>query len=99
MVVDAFDSVLSAARAGADWAWERIYADLAGSGVGYPRAPGAGGPGGGAAARAGAARAGGRTAADLAGWVIGYLRAHGAADPEDVAGEAFLQVVRDLSRF
>lgn len=62
MVVDAFDSVLAAARAGADWAWERIYADLAGS-------------------------------------VIGYLRAHGARDPEDVAGEVFLQVVRDLPRF
>ena len=62
MVVDAFDSVLSAARAGADWAWERLYADLAGS-------------------------------------VIGYLRVHGAADPEDVAGEVFLQVVRDLPRF
>jgi RNA polymerase sigma-70 factor (ECF subfamily) len=60
--VDAFDSVLSAARAGADWAWERIYADLAGS-------------------------------------VVGYLRVHGAADPEDVAGEVFLQVVRDLPRF
>ena len=62
MVVDAFDSVLAAARAGADWAWERIYGDLAGP-------------------------------------VIGYLRVHGAADPEDVAGEAFLQVVRDLPRF
>ena len=61
MVVDAFDSVLAAARAGADWAWERIYADLAGS-------------------------------------VIGYRRAHGAPDPEDVAGEVFLQVVRDLPR-
>jgi RNA polymerase sigma-70 factor (ECF subfamily) len=60
--VEAFDSVLSAARAGADWAWERIYADLAGS-------------------------------------VVGYLRVHGAADPEDVAGEVFLQVVRDLPRF
>ena len=60
--MDAFDSVLSAARAGADWAWERLYSDLAGS-------------------------------------VVGYLRAHGAADPEDVAGEVFLQVVRDLSRF
>jgi RNA polymerase sigma factor (sigma-70 family) len=60
--VDAFDSVLSAARAGADWAWQRIYADLAGS-------------------------------------VIGYLRTHGAADPEDLAGEVFLQVVRDLPRF
>ena len=60
--MEAFDSVLTAARAGADWAWERIYADLAGS-------------------------------------VIGYLRVHGAADPEDVAGEVFLQVVRDLHRF
>ena len=57
-----FDSVLSAARAGADWAWERIYADLAGP-------------------------------------VIGYLRVHGAAEPEDVAGEVFLQVVRGLPRF
>ncbi|HEV3001255.1 MAG TPA: sigma-70 family RNA polymerase sigma factor [Solirubrobacteraceae bacterium] len=60
--MDAFTSVLSAARAGADWAWERIYADLAGS-------------------------------------VIGYLRVHGAAEPEDLAGEVFLQVVRDLHRF
>ena len=57
-----FDSVLTAARAGADWAWERIYAELAGP-------------------------------------VIGYLRVHGAAEPEDVAGEVFLQVVRDLHRF
>jgi RNA polymerase sigma factor (sigma-70 family) len=61
-MVDAFDSVLAAARAGADWAWERIYTDLAGP-------------------------------------VVGYLRAHGAAEPEDLAGEAFLQVVRDLGRF
>ena len=60
--MDAFASVLTAARAGADWAWGRIYADLSGS-------------------------------------VIGYLRVHGAADPEDVAGEVFLQVVRDLPRF
>ena len=62
MVVDSFDSVLSAARAGSDWAWERIYADLA---------PGIG----------------------------GYLRAHGAADPEDLVGEVFLQVVRNLNGF
>jgi RNA polymerase sigma-70 factor (ECF subfamily) len=62
MVVHAFESVLTAARAGADWAWERIYADLAGS-------------------------------------VIGYLRAHGAAEPEDLAGEVFLHMVRDLPRF
>jgi RNA polymerase sigma factor (sigma-70 family) len=60
--VNSFDSVLTAARAGADWAWERIYSDLAGS-------------------------------------VVGYLRVHGASDPEDVAGEAFLQMVRDLPRF
>jgi RNA polymerase sigma factor (sigma-70 family) len=31
--------------------------------------------------------------------VIGYLRVHGAAEPEDVAGEVFLQIVRDLPRF
>ena len=31
--------------------------------------------------------------------VVGYLRAHGAADPEDVTGEVFLQVVRNLSKF
>lgn len=60
--MEAFASVLTAARAGADWAWERIYADLSGP-------------------------------------VTGYLRVHGAADPEDLAGETFLQVVRDLPRF
>lgn len=31
--------------------------------------------------------------------VTGYLRARGAAEPEDLAGEVFLQVVRDLHRF
>ncbi len=60
--VESFDSVLTAARAGADWAWERIYADLAPT-------------------------------------VAGYLRGQGAAEPEDLAGETFLQVVRDLARF
>ena len=60
--MDQFESVLAAARAGADWAWERIYRDLAGP-------------------------------------VTGYLRAHGAAEPDDLAGEAFLQVVRGLPRF
>jgi RNA polymerase sigma factor (sigma-70 family) len=59
---DVFDDVLFAARAGAEWAWTRIYDELA------PR-------------------------------IIGYLRAHGAADPEDVAGEVFLQVVRGLPDF
>jgi DNA-directed RNA polymerase specialized sigma24 family protein len=60
--VESFNSVLTAARAGADWAWERIYADLAPV-------------------------------------VTGYLRGHGAAEPEDLAGETFLHVVRDLPRF
>jgi len=59
---DPFDDVLSAARAGAEWAWKRIYDELA------PK-------------------------------IVGYLRAHGAADPEDVAGEVFLQVVRGLPDF
>ena len=31
--------------------------------------------------------------------VLGYLRAQSVEDPEDVAAEVFLQVVRDLSRF
>lgn len=31
--------------------------------------------------------------------LLGYLRAGGAAEPEDLLGEVFLQVVRDLSRF
>lgn len=59
---DRFDDVLLAARAGGEWAWTRIYDELA------PK-------------------------------VVGYLRAHGAADPQDVAGEVFLQVVRGLPGF
>ena len=35
----------------------------------------------------------------LAQRVVGYLRARGVPDPEDVAGEVFLQVARDLPRF
>jgi RNA polymerase sigma-70 factor (ECF subfamily) len=35
----------------------------------------------------------------LAPAVLGYLRAQGAADPEDLMGEVFLHVVRDLGRF
>jgi RNA polymerase sigma factor (sigma-70 family) len=54
--------VLSAARAGAEWAWTCIYDELAPT-------------------------------------IVGYLRAHGAADPEDVAGEVFLQIVRGLPAF
>ena len=57
-----FASVLVAARAGADWAWEDLYDSLA------PK-------------------------------VLGYLRGLGAAEPEDVTGEVFVQVVRDLERF
>jgi RNA polymerase sigma-70 factor (ECF subfamily) len=35
----------------------------------------------------------------LAPTVLGYLRAQRAPDPEDVLGEVFLQVARDLNRF
>lgn len=35
----------------------------------------------------------------LAPAVLGYLRANRAPDPEDVLGEVFLQVARDLHRF
>jgi RNA polymerase sigma-70 factor (ECF subfamily) len=61
-VEDGFDDVLLAARAGAEWAWTRIYEELA------PK-------------------------------IVGYLRAHGAGDPEDVAGEVFVQVVTGLPGF
>lgn len=36
---------------------------------------------------------------DLSGKVTGYLRANGAPDPDDLTGEVFLQVVRDLKNF
>lgn len=42
--MDSFDNVLFAARAGAEWAWERIYADLAPGVRGYLRANGAADP-------------------------------------------------------
>ena len=35
----------------------------------------------------------------LAPIVLGYLRANSAPDPEDVLGEVFLQVARDIARF
>jgi len=35
----------------------------------------------------------------LAPIVLGYLRANSAPDPEDVLGEVFLQVARDINRF
>jgi len=57
-----FEAVLYAARAGAEWAWTRIYDELS------PK-------------------------------VVGYLAGHGATDPEDIAGEVFLQLVRGLPAF
>jgi RNA polymerase sigma factor (sigma-70 family) len=52
-----------------------------------------------AAAREGAEWAWREIYDSLAPAVIGYLRARGAAEPEDLAGEVFVQVVRDLPRF
>jgi RNA polymerase sigma-70 factor (ECF subfamily) len=62
MLGPTFSPILEAARTGADWAWERLYGDLAPA-------------------------------------VLGYFRARNASDPEDLTGEVFLQVVRDLHRF
>lgn len=42
--MESFDDVLLAARAGAEWAWSRIYADLAPTVTGYLRAHGAAEP-------------------------------------------------------
>ena len=39
--MQSFENVLYAARAGAEWAWERIYAELAPPVAGYLRAHGA----------------------------------------------------------
>ncbi|MDP9387760.1 MAG: sigma-70 family RNA polymerase sigma factor [Actinomycetota bacterium] len=44
-------------------------------------------------------RSAGETYRVLAPAVLGYLRAQGAPDPEDLLGEVFLQVARDLDRF
>lgn len=52
-----------------------------------------------AAARTGAEWAWACLYRDLAPPVLGYLRGRGAAEPEDLTGEVFLQVVRDLSGF
>ena len=62
MLGETFTGTLEAARTGADWAWTRIYRDLAPV-------------------------------------VLGYLRARRAYEPDDLTGEVFLQVVRDLPRF
>jgi RNA polymerase sigma factor (sigma-70 family) len=58
----AFESVITAARAGAEWAWTELYDDLA-------------------------------------PLVFGYLRGRGAVEPEDLTGEVFLQMVRDIGSF
>ncbi len=52
-----------------------------------------------AAARVGSEWAWSELYRGLAPTVLGYLRARGAPEPEDVAGEVFLQAVRDLQRF
>jgi RNA polymerase sigma-70 factor (ECF subfamily) len=51
------------------------------------------------AARSGADSAWREIYTSLSPGVLGYLRARGVSDPEDVAGEVFLQVVRDLPEF
>jgi RNA polymerase sigma-70 factor, ECF subfamily len=51
------------------------------------------------AARQGASWAWASLYRDLAPQVLGYLRASGAADPEDLTGEVFLGLVRDIARF
>jgi RNA polymerase sigma-70 factor (ECF subfamily) len=52
-----------------------------------------------AAARTGSEWAWAEIFGDLAEPVLGYLRAKNAHDPENVLGEVFLQVARDVSRF
>jgi RNA polymerase sigma factor (sigma-70 family) len=52
-----------------------------------------------AAARGGAEWAWTGLYHDLAPSILGYLRTRGASEPEDLTGEVFLQVVRDLHRF
>lgn len=51
------------------------------------------------AARAGAEWAWSSLYADLAGPVRGYAAARGSSDPDDVVGETFLQVARNLGGF
>jgi RNA polymerase sigma factor (sigma-70 family) len=52
-----------------------------------------------AAARAGGEWAWVRLYDDMAPVVMGYVRGRNASEPEDITGEVFLQVARDLSRF
>jgi RNA polymerase sigma-70 factor (ECF subfamily) len=62
MLGEEFDDVLEAARSGGEWAWSRVYKDLAGQ-------------------------------------LVGYLRMSGAHEPEDLVGEVFVLVARNLHRF
>lgn len=57
-----WDSLLGAAKSGAEWAWDRIYRELA------PR-------------------------------VRGYLVSLGSEDPDDLLGEVWLQVARNINSF
>lgn len=57
-----FESLLGAAQAGAEWAWDRLYRDLAPS-------------------------------------VRGYLLARGARDVDDLLGEVWLQLARNIGTF
>lgn len=52
-----------------------------------------------ARARAGDAAAWADLYEEVGGLVVGYLRSQRLPDPEDVAGEVFLQMVRDIHRF
>lgn len=60
--MDPWDSLLTAAKSGAEWAWDRIYRELA------PR-------------------------------VSGYLVSLGAKDADDLLGEVWLQVARNINSF
>ncbi len=51
------------------------------------------------AAREGAEWAWSRLYTDLAGGLLGYLRLQGAAEPEDLVGETFLQLARNIKTF
>ncbi len=61
-MVSPWDSLLAAAQTGAEWAWDRIYKELA------PK-------------------------------VRGYLVSHGSDDPDDLLGEVWLQVARNIKSF
>lgn len=62
MLAAEFDGVISGAREGADWAWSRLYGELAGP-------------------------------------VLGYLRRQGSRQAEDLLGEVWLQIARNIGTF